>query len=282
MTHSATPMSSERPTIVLIHRAWVGPSCGSLFRPRLEAHGFATVAPAWPHDDRPVEELRRTPEPALAGVGVGEIVDRYASIVRALPAPPILIGHSFGGLFVQMLLDRGLGAAGVAIDSAPPKGVTPSWSAVRASAPVLSAFGGWRRTLRMSYESFRWGFVHTLSEAQARAAYDEHVIPTPGRPFWQAALSPFAGAMRVDTRKADRAPLLLIAGSADRTVTAAMNRANHRLYRRSAAVTDLHELPGRSHWIIAEPGWEEVVDDALAWLAPHAAPRSTAPSTAAP
>jgi pimeloyl-ACP methyl ester carboxylesterase len=32
--------------------------------------------------------------------------------------PPVLIGHSYGGLFVELLLDRGLGRAGVAMSPA--------------------------------------------------------------------------------------------------------------------------------------------------------------------
>src|SRR5262245_11800449 len=124
-------------TIVFLHGAWVTAACWEKMQPWFEARGYATLAPNWPGKDRPVEATRRDPSP-LAGLGVGEIVASYESVVRGLPEPPILIGHSFGGLFTQILLDRGLGAAGVAIDSAPPRGV---WAfeptAVRSLITVL-------------------------------------------------------------------------------------------------------------------------------------------------
>jgi len=214
-----------------------------------------------------VADLQRGPDPRFGKLGIGEIVDNYASIIRELDTPPILVGHSFGGLFVQMLLDRGLGAAGVAIDPAPPKGVLPGLNAVRASLPVLLGWASWERVRWMSPKSFQWGWVHTLSEAEQRAAYERHVVPTSGRLFLQALLAPLTDVTKVNYRNHLRAPLLIIAGELDRTVEAKMNLANFRKYERSTAVTDYREFPGRTHWIIGQPGWEEVADHAMDWLA---------------
>ena len=108
-------------TVVFVHGGWVTPACWDPFVSFFEARGSRCLAPAWPGKERSVESIRADPSP-LAGLGIAEIVDHYERIIRSLDEPPILIGHSFGGLFVQLLLDRGLGAAGVAIDSAPPKG----------------------------------------------------------------------------------------------------------------------------------------------------------------
>jgi pimeloyl-ACP methyl ester carboxylesterase len=251
--------------VVFVHGAWVGPRCWDGWKRAYEAEGLRCTAPAWPHDDRPYDDLRRAPDPALAAVGVREIVDHYARAIEALPEKPLLVGHSFGGLVVQLLLDRGLGAAGVAIDSAAPRGILPRPRALLHALPVLLTWGGWRRVLTMSYDDFASTFANGLPAGARRAAYDEHVIPTPGRPYFQAAFAPFLGVTRVDFARTDRAPLLLVAGEDDRTVPASMNRANHRAYARSPARTDLREFPGRSHWIIAEPGWEEVAEHALAW-----------------
>jgi pimeloyl-ACP methyl ester carboxylesterase len=231
-----------------------------------EGEGLRCVAPAWPFDDRPYDELRRAPAPGLATLGVGEIVEHYARIIQAMPAPPVLIGHSFGGLIVQLLVSRGLGAAGVAINPGPPRGVFPTPRALWTALPVLLTWGGWRRVLHMTYEQFVAGFVHELPERERRAAYDEHAIPTPGRPYFQAAFAPFHRATQADFRRADRAPLLITAGERDRTAPISMIRTNYRAYRRSPARTDLREFPKRSHWIIAEPGWEEVAAHALSWV----------------
>lgn len=256
---------TARPTVVLIHGAWMSPSCWNKFKGRYEAKGYTCIAPPWPYEDRPITELRRAPAPALAGVGITEIVDHYAALVGRMAPPPLLIGHSFGGLFVQMLLDRGLGASGVAIDSAPPKGVLPGLNAIRAGGPVLKTWQGWRKILTLSFASFQWGWAHTLPEAEQREAYERHVIPTPGRIFFQAAFAQFGDATRVNVKNDARAPLLLIAGDLDRTVEAGMNRANLRQYRGSSAVTDWKEFAGRTHWLISGPGWEEIADFALDW-----------------
>jgi pimeloyl-ACP methyl ester carboxylesterase len=249
--------------VVFIHGAWVGPGCWDSFRMRFADRGYECLAPAWPHDDRPVEELLASPDPELAGVGIGEIVDHYATVIQGLDEPPILVGHSFGGLFVQMLMDRGLGVAGVALDAAPPRGVLATPKAFRAAIGVLLTWRGWMKVIQPSYKAFSWGFVHALPESARREAFNRYVIPTPGRPFFQAA---FGKANRVDWTNSKRGPLLLTAGGMDRTVPKQMNRANYKKYSRSSAITELKEFPERTHWLIAEPGWDEVADYVLDWL----------------
>ena len=254
-------------TIVLVHGAWVTPLCWENFKGYFESRGYTCLAPAWPYKDRSVEELRRNPDPNLGHLGLIEIVDHYDRIIRKLDAPPILVGHSYGGLFVQMLLDRGLGTAGVAINSAPPKGVLPFYpSVLRANSGVLTTFGGWHKILRQSFKEFQYAFVNALPESEQRAAYDRFVVPETGRIFFQSAFALFNVATQVDFRNCRRAPLLLVAGSADHIVPAAMNRANFSKYKSSSAITEYKEFTGRCHWIIAQPGWEEVADFVAQWL----------------
>ena len=255
-------------TIVFLHGAWVTPSCWDPFVGFFEDRGYRCIAPAWPGKDRPIDAIRADPSP-LVGLGIGEIVDHYGGIIQALDEPPILIGHSFGALFVQILLDRGLGIAGVAIDSAPPRGVFAfEPSAVRSLAGVLLTWRGWRKVVRWPFADFRYAFTHTLPEDDARAAYEAHVTPETGRVFFQNALAGLdrQSPTRVDFSNGTRAPLLMIAGELDRITPAAVNRRNHQKYARSAAITDFKAFPGRTHWIIAQPGWEEVAGFAAAWL----------------
>ena len=255
-------------TIVFIHGAWVTPLCWERFIPFFEAKGYRCIAPAWPGKDRPVEAIRSDPSP-LAGLGVGEIVDHYDKLIRAMDEPPILIGHSFGGLFTQILLDRGLGAAGVAIDSAPPKGV---WAyeptALRALMTTLLHWRVWRKVVTWKYSNFRYAFVHTLPEAEAHAAYDRQVVPETGRIFWQSAVAMLdrSSPIRVNFSNGTRAPLLLLAGAKDRIVPPVINRRNLKAYAKSAARTDFHEFPDRVHWIIAQDGSDEVAGFAADWL----------------
>ncbi|HJP88217.1 MAG TPA: alpha/beta hydrolase [Candidatus Limnocylindrales bacterium] len=254
-------------TIVFLHGAWVTAACWERMQPWFEARGYRTLAPSWPGKDRPVEAIRADPS-ALAGLGVGEIVAAYEKVVRGLEQPPILIGHSFGGLFTQILLDRGLGAAGVAIDSAPPRGI---WAfeptAVRSLITVLLQWP-WRKVARWKYSNFRYAFVSALPDAEARAAYDRHVVPETIRIFFQSAVALMnpKSPIRVNFANATRAPLLLIAGGKDRIVPPVINRRNYRAYAKSPARTDFKEFPGRVHWIIAQGGWEEVAEHIANWL----------------
>ncbi len=238
--------------------------CWEKFADFFEKKGYRAMAPAWPHKDRSVEELRRDPS-ALAGLGVGEIVDHYERIVRAEPEPAFLVGHSYGGLFVQMLLDRGVGAAGAALHPAPPRGVlVTQWTSIRANSGVLTTWRAWRKVLRMSLPQFQYAFVNGLPEAEQRAAYERYVVPETGRIFFQSAFQ--SPATRVNFRNGTRAPLLITAGSEDHIVPASLNRTNFRRYAGSGAVTEFSEFPGRRHWVIAEPGWEAVAAKVADWF----------------
>src|ERR687887_1572304 len=114
--------SSTRETVVLIHGLWMTPRSWEKWVERFESQGHTALAPSWPGLEKEVEAIREDPSP-LIGLGVGEIADHYERIIRDLQRPPIVIGHSFGALITQLLLDRGLGGAGVAIGTAPGKGV---------------------------------------------------------------------------------------------------------------------------------------------------------------
>lgn len=256
-------------TIVFIHGAWVTARCWDPFVSYFSERGYRCIALSWPHKDRSPAELRAAPPAGLAGLGVAEIVEHYARVIREQPEPPILIGHSFGGLFVQLLLDRGLGRAGVAISPAPPRGIFALYpAAVRSNLPVLARLGGWRSIIPVGFGEFAYGFLNLLPPAEQRRVYDEQATPETGRIFFQAAfalLDP-KRATAVEFGRAARAPLLMTAGSADHNVVPAMVRASHRRYGASPARTDFHEFPDHSHWVIAEPGWEDVATYVRQWI----------------
>ena len=85
---------------------------GGISAPLFAEKGYRTLAPAWQCKERPVDEQLADPASRLAEVGIPEIVAHYQAMIRKLPEPQVLIGHSFGGLIVQLLLDQGYGAAG--------------------------------------------------------------------------------------------------------------------------------------------------------------------------
>ncbi len=257
-------------TIMLVHGAFVTPDSWGNFRKYYEDQGHTVIVPAWPYMDRSVAELQRSPDPRIAFLKIKDLVDHYDTLIRALPEAPILIGHSFGGLIVQMLLDRGLGAVGVAIDAGPPRGVLPSLRAIRSALPVLLAWRGWSRILKMSLKGFSTNFANTLPASQMKEAHERYIIPVPGRIFFQAALGLGNG---VTFKNPNRAPLLLITATEDRTSSPSMVRAMFKKHKSAPSLTEFVEFPNRSHWLIAEPGWEEVAEKSVKWAKMNALPR---------
>jgi pimeloyl-ACP methyl ester carboxylesterase len=263
-------------SIVLVHGLWMTPLSWEHWVERFSERGHEVQAPAWPGMDRDVASLRADTT-SYAHLGVTEIADHYERLIRALERPPIIMGHSFGGLVTQILLDRGLGRAGVAIDPAPPRGilVTPP-SSLRVASVALRNPANRHRAQMLTARQFRYAFGNTLSEAESQAVYERYAVPGPGRPLFQAGLANFnpKAATRIDFRNDTRAPLLILGGGKDHTVPAATTRANYKLQSRSQAVTEYKEYPERSHWTAGEPGWEAVADHALEWAVTQAATRA--------
>lgn len=254
-------------TIVLIHGLWMTSRSWERWVDRYAARGFRVLTPAWPGMEAEVEALREDPTP-IAQQRVTDVVDHYEGIIRALPRPPIVMGHSFGGLFTQLLLDRGLGAAGVGIHPAQIKGVLKlPFSTLRSGFSILRNPANRHRAVPFTRDDFHYAFGNNLSRADSDAAWERYAVPGSGHLFFEAAfanLDPDA-ATKVDTHRSDRAPLLLLAGGADHVVPPSVVSANAQLYRPSQAVTAYHEFPGRSHFVGGEPGWEQEADYALDW-----------------
>lgn len=228
--------------------------------------------------DIPIEELRRDPS-AIATLGITEIVDHYEQIIRASPAPPLIIGHSFGGLITQILLDRGLGSAGVAIAPAPVKGIIfLPFSTLKVSFPALSNPANIHRALPLTPEQFHYAFTNNLTEEESLAVYDRYAVPGPDHVLFQAAFANFNphAATAVDFQNNDRAPLLLISGGSDHVSPASVVEANFNLYSKSSAVTEYREFPGRTHYTLGQDGWEQVADYALTWAETNAGRRASA------
>ena len=265
-----TPSSPD--TIVLVHGFWVTPRSWEHWIARYQARGFRVLAPAYPGFEVEVEALNRDPSP-IARVTVPGILAHLEGVIRALPAPPILIGHSAGGAFVQILLDRGLGAAGVALNSAPTEGVIVApLSQLKATFPVLRNPANRNRAVGFTHDQWRDTFTNTFSEADSRAMYQRYHIPASGRILFDSILANFLPgrhATWVDYGNAARAPLLFVSGSEDHLMPPAVQRANAKRYR-SAAVTELREYPGMAHLLPAQAGWEEIADYVLDWALRHA------------
>ena len=267
-------MNTEAPTLVLIHGMWMTPRSWDSWVDHYADRGYKAIAPGWPGVKDP-EETRDDPS-ALRGLGVRPIVDHYERIIRELDRPPIIVGHSFGGLATQLLLSRGLGAAGVVIGTAPPNGilVLPP-STLRAAWPALKNPLNRNGLAGLSPAQFHYRFTNTLSRQESDAIYREQYIPGTNRAFFDAVLSKAAAG--VDWRNPKRAPLLLIAGAADHISPVSLNRTILKLHRQSPAAVELEEYVGRPHYMAGMDGWEELADLALNWALEHRREPAAAP-----
>src|SRR3954463_14546342 len=265
--------------IVLIHGLWLTSRSWEGWKQRFEQRGHEVLVPAWPRMEREVEALRRDPS-VMNGLGLAEVIEHYARIVRRLDPPPIIMGHSTGGLLTEMLLDRGLGAAGVTLSPAPVKGVLRLPPALlRSVFPGLRNPANRKRTIPLTPKQFHFSFTNTMNHADAQAAYERYYVPAPGRVVFQAAfanLNPHA-VTKVDFHKDDRPPLLVLGNDQDHTIPASVSREAATRLGKSEAVVDYKEFAGRPHFPAA-PGWEAVADYALDWSNRHvAAPAETPP-----
>jgi pimeloyl-ACP methyl ester carboxylesterase len=263
-------MSAESQPIVLIHGMWMTPRSWDNWVDHYADRGYRAIAPGWPGVKDP-EETRRDPS-ALKGLGIKKVVDHYEELIRGLDRPPIIIGHSFGGLIGQLLLDRGLGAAGVALGTAAPKGVLSlPLSTLRSAWPALKNPFGKNKDVPLTRDQFHWCFTNALSREDSDAVYDRYYIPGSARPFFQAGyanLNPRA-VTKVNYKNPARPPLLLLTGEVDRICPPAVNVSNWKKQSHAPAATEHKEYPGRCHFP-GQDGWEEVADYALAWTVEHA------------
>jgi non-heme chloroperoxidase len=270
--------ATGRQPVVFVHGLWLLPSSWDRWATVFEEAGYTALTPGWPDDPETVGEANANPE-VFAHKTVGQVADHFDEIIRGLNRKPAIIGHSFGGLLVQILAGRGLASATVAIDPAPFRGVLPlPISALKSAWPVLGNPANRNRAIPLTYEQFRFGFANAVSEEEAKELYATFAVPAPGAPLFQAAtanLNPWTEA-KVDTENPERGPLLIISGEKDNTVPWAIANASFKHQQRNEGVTEIVEIPNRGHALTIDSGWREVADKALAFVQRFVQPRMQA------
>jgi non-heme chloroperoxidase len=260
--------ASGKPPVVFVHGLWLLASSWDRWAELFREAGYSTLQPGWPDDPASVEDARADPD-VFANKTVGQVADHYDAIIRSITTKPAIIGHSFGGLLVQILAGRGLAATTVAVDAAPFRGVLPlPFSALKAASGVLRNPANRHRAVPLSYEQFRYGFANAVSEEEARQLYEEFSVPGPGAPIFQAAtanIDPWTDA-KVEIEAPDRGPLLITSGEKDHQVPGSISHASFKKQRRNPGVTEFVEIPGRGHSLTIDSGWQEVAQTALEFI----------------
>jgi len=266
----------SKPPVVLIHGMWMTPASWDTWAHRFRDQGHEVLTPGWPGlGDRTPAEVRQNPE-ELKGVGLLDIVDYYEAIVRGLPTQPIIMGHSFGGIFAQMLADRGYGVAVVGVEPANTAGVlTLPASTLRTGLPVLGNPFRKNGASQITKRHFHYTFGNDLTRAESDLEWERSAIPSYNRVFFEGVLSlPRAksGITHVNYQKPERAPLLLVSGGIDHVAPPAIQEALEQKYAQGPSLVHRREFPGRTHRIVSQQGWEEVADFALDWSLRHGVP----------
>ncbi len=257
--------ASDRTAVVFIHGLWLLPSSWDRWGELFEAAGYAAVTPSWPDDPETIEEARAHPE-VFAGKRLAQIADHVAEVIGALTKKPVVMGHSTGGLLAQMIADRGLSAATVAIDPGPFRGVLPlPISALRSAAPVLTNPLNRSRAVTLTLDQFKFGWANALSDEEAKELYESYHVAAPGVALMQMAnanINPRTEA-KLDPANPNRGPLLILDGEKDHTVPWAIANAAYKRQKRNTSVTEIEKMPNRGHSLTIDHGWQEVAQTAL-------------------
>ncbi len=260
--------ASGKTPAVFVHGLWLLPSSWDRWAELFEQNGYTAMTPGWPDDPDTVAEAKENPE-VFAGKTVGQVADHFEDVIRKLDRQPVVLGHSFGGLLVQILAGRGVSKATVAIDPAPFRGVLPlPISSLKVASAALRNPANRHRAVPLTYEQFRYGFGNAVSEDEAKQLYDMFCVPTPGAPLFQAAsanLNPWTD-VKVKSKNPDRGPMLIIEGGKDHTVPPSIAKASFKKERRNEGVTEYREFPDRGHSLTIDSGWQEVADAALQFV----------------
>ena len=254
---------SNTKTIVFITGAFVSHSCWDEWAVFFENKGYKTVAPPWLHKNESAEVLRsRHPDEKVASIRLQNLIDYYTEIIEKLPNKPILIGHSYGGLLTQLLLQKDLAVSGVAIHSVAPQGlITFKYSFYKGTWGALGFFTSLKKTFLMPFKQWQYAFTNGMLFEEQKEAYEKLVIPESKL----ALRDGLTKTAKIDFKK-PHPPLLLIAGSEDHIVPSSLNYSNFKKYKNFNSITTFREFKGRNHFVLGQSNWMEVASFTANWL----------------
>ena len=248
------PASVSRSTpLLFVHGAWHGAWCwDEYFLPYFAQHGYAVHAPILRgHGGSEGRDRIRFHR-------IAAYVEDVAQAASQLPTPPVIVGHSMGGLVVQKYLETHSPPAAVLLASVPPAGVlaTTLRIAARHPLPFLKVNLTWSlyhltATPELCREAF---FSKTMPEDKVKGYFarttDESYLG-----FLDMMVFALPHPKRVKT------PALVL-GAADDTIFHVDEvQATARAYNTAAEI-----FPNMAHDMMLEAGWQKVADRILAWL----------------
>lgn len=254
---------SNTKTIVFISGAFVSHFYWGKWLTFFENNGYKVVAPPWLHKNDSVANLRdQNPCVKIGSISLFDLVCYYTEIIEKLPEKPILVGHSYGGLLVQLLVQKDLAEAGICINSFPPKGFTTlKFSFYKIVLKFSSVTFSSKKTLFLSFENWKNIFFNTLSNKEQKKEYEKFIIPESKK----ALRNLFSKNARINFRK-KHVPLFFISSSNDQIISSKLVRWNFRKHINIHSITCYKELKNKNHFVILHPEWQEVAESVAKWI----------------
>ena len=248
-------------TIVFVHGMFQNPKSWNNWIKFFEEKGYTCIAPAWPFHEGDPGTLRENPPAGLGELSLDAVVTQIETVVAGQKDLPIVIGHSVGGLIVQLLSNKNLVAAGVCIDSVAPNAMFAfDWGFMKNSTLIINPVKG-DKPFEMDAETFHASFANTMTEEESNAAWNEFAIHD-SRNVLRDCLG---SAGKVDVELPHN-PLLFIGGEKDQIIPPQLNERNAKAYTDETSITEFKEFTNRGHFICGQPGWQEVAEYVYDWL----------------
>jgi pimeloyl-ACP methyl ester carboxylesterase len=247
--------------ILMIHGMWAGPWYWENYKTFLERRGYVCEAVTLRHHDPAPDE---PPREGLGNTSLLDYVDDLESRIRTMDDKPIVMGHSMGGFLAQALAAKDLCSCAICLTPAAPSGIMAlKPSVIKTFLPIMTKWGFWRKPTKLSFERAVYSCLHLLPPNQQRQVYDKMIYES-GRAAFELGFWLFdtRGASRVDESKV-RAPVLIIGGAQDRITPVSVVRKVAEKYGDRATYK---EFRNHAHWVVEEPGWEDIADYVARWL----------------
>jgi pimeloyl-ACP methyl ester carboxylesterase len=248
-------------TIFMIHGMFGAPWYWENYRRKFEAEGYRCIVTTLRYHDM---DPRGVPHPLLGTTSLLDYAEQLEKEICQLDETPIVMGHSMGGLLAQILGARKRAKALVLLTPASPAGImalTPS--VIKTFWSVQTKWGFWNSPFRLKFSEVVYSMLHLMTEKEQWEIFNKLVYES-GRAATEIGYWPFdpKRASSVD-ESGVTCPVLVIAGRLDRITPASVASKIAKKYK---AVSTYKEFKNHAHWVVGEPGWQEVADYASSWL----------------
>lgn len=254
---------SNTKTIVFISGAFVSHFYWEEWLTFFKDKGYKVVAPPWLHKNDSAENLRdQNPCVKIGSICLFDLLCYYTEIIEKLPEKPILVGHSYGGLLVQLLVQKDLADAGICINPFPPKGFTTlKFSFYKIILRFSCAIFSSKKTFILPFENWKNAFFNTPVNEEQKNTYENFIIPESKK----ALRNLFSKNAKINFRK-KHVPLFFISCSEDQIVPPKLVHWNYRKHKNIHSITCYKEFRTRNHFVILQSEWQEVAESITKWI----------------